>query len=72
MKKAENLCRIVRNEKGCGTGYCSAPSWIKELNYEEVSIPLIDKPIIKEKKAQVNNKLPNCIKNCKMGLTFTE
>lgn len=20
MKKAENLCRIVRNEKGCGTG----------------------------------------------------
>nr|DAW98641.1 MAG TPA: hypothetical protein [Caudoviricetes sp.] len=38
MKKAENLCRIVRNEKGCGTGYCSAPSWIKELNYGEVSI----------------------------------
>lgn len=35
MKKAENLCRIVRNEKGCGTGYCSAPSWIKELNYNE-------------------------------------
>lgn len=35
MKKAENLCRIVRNEKGCGAGYCSAPSWIKELNYFE-------------------------------------